>query len=151
DQPLSLHTLGVAVSQSGETADTLAGLRRLREGGARTLAICNVIGSSLARASERTVYIHAGPEISVASTKAFTTQVATLLLAALELGRLRGTCTHADRAAALDALAELPDRLAAALELMDEQAAALGERLAKARFVPYLGRAAGFALALEGA
>jgi glutamine---fructose-6-phosphate transaminase (isomerizing) len=151
DQPLSARTLGIAVSQSGETADTLAGIKRLHERGAKTLAVCNVIGSSLARASEHTVYIHAGPEISVASTKAFTTQVATLIMTALELGRLRGHGTRADRAALLDALTALPEKLAAALPLMDEQAAQLGERLARARFVPYLGRGAGFALALEGA
>jgi glucosamine--fructose-6-phosphate aminotransferase (isomerizing) len=151
DQPLSHRTLGIAVSQSGETADTLAGLRRLGERGARTLAVCNVIGSSLARASERTVYIHAGPEISVASTKAFTTQVATLILTALELGRLRGACSRAQRGEIVSAIAALPELLARALPRMDEQAAALGDRLAAARFVPYIGRAAGFALALEGA
>ena len=89
------NTLAVAVSQSGETADTLEALRRARESGARVIGLVNVVGSTIARESDGGVYLHAGPEIGVASTKAFTSQVATLLLLALYLGRERGLSQEA--------------------------------------------------------
>src|SRR5262249_25062087 len=147
--PCGPATLGIAVSQSGETADTLAGLEILKQRGGRTLAVCNVVGSSLARLAGRVSFLHARPELRVASTKAFTTQVLALLNLALELGRLRGICTEALRQEILGALSEVPDQLARALPGMDQAAAPLGATLAGARFVPYIGRGTGFALALE--
>jgi glucosamine--fructose-6-phosphate aminotransferase (isomerizing) len=151
DVPAGPQTLGIAVSQSGETADTLAALSQLRARGAPTLAVCNVVGSSLARAAERVLFIHAGPEISVASTKAFTTQVATLLLLALELGRLRESVPAAERRAVLQALAEVPAEMQRALPGMSRQAEATAAELGATRFVLYIGRGTGYALALEGA
>ena len=87
------RTLVLAISQSGETADTLAAVKEAKKRGARALAICNVVGSAIPRECEGTLYTHAGPEIGVASTKAFTTQLAALFLLAVKLGRLRGTLT----------------------------------------------------------
>ena len=87
------HTLVVIITQSGETADTLAALREARKKGARSLAICNVVGSMATREAEGTIYTHAGPEIGVASTKAFTSQLVALNLLALFLGQVKGTLT----------------------------------------------------------
>jgi glucosamine--fructose-6-phosphate aminotransferase (isomerizing) len=144
-------TLGIAVSQSGETADTLAALGTLREAGAPTLAVCNTVGSSLARLADEPLFIHAGPEISVASTKAFTTQVATLTLLAVELGRLRGTASLGERHAVVSALAQVPALLESALADLDTSTRRAGQLLARSRFALYIGRGAGHALALEGA
>src|SRR5512134_2045235 len=104
-------TLCVSISQSGETADTLAGLREARSKGAATVAICNVVSATIARESEGVVYTHAGPEIGVASTKAFTTQLAALYLLALHLGGARGTLSGTQIAARLQELSELPRKI----------------------------------------
>ncbi len=87
--PLEKHTLVLVITQSGETADTLAGLRESKRRGHKVLAICNVVGSTIAREADGGIYLHAGPEIGVASTKAFTSQVAVLTLLALLMGRIR--------------------------------------------------------------
>ena len=90
---VSPRTLAVVITQSGETADTLAALREAKRDGARSIAICNVVGSMATRETDGTIYTHAGPEIGVASTKAFTSQLVALYLLALRLGQVRGTLT----------------------------------------------------------
>jgi glucosamine--fructose-6-phosphate aminotransferase (isomerizing) len=143
-------TLVVAISQSGETADTLAAVREARSRGGRILAICNVVGSSLARDSEGVVYTHAGPEIGVASTKAFTSQITALYLLALYLGSSRGSIKKERLSAALTALTALPRKMKRILEesgLLEELAR---EFYLKEDFL-YLGRGISFPVALEGA
>src|SRR5919109_742933 len=108
DPLVDSRTLCVAVSQSGETADTLGSFREAKARGARGLAICNVVGSAIARESDDVLYTHAGPEIGVASTKAFTTQLAAFFLLAIRLGRLRGTLDAPSARNHLEALRELP-------------------------------------------
>ena len=110
------HTLVVIITQSGETADTLAALREARKKGARSLAICNVVGSMATRESEGTIYTHAGPEIGVASTKAFTSQLVALNLLALFLGQVKGTLSDADARQHIDALVQLPKQMEQALK-----------------------------------
>ncbi|HEX8908786.1 MAG TPA: glutamine--fructose-6-phosphate transaminase (isomerizing) [Anaeromyxobacteraceae bacterium] len=141
----------VAISQSGETADTLAAMRAAAASGARPLAVVNVVGSSIAREAEGVLHTRAGPEISVASTKAFATQVATLFLLAAHLGRLRGTLSDPSARQLTAALGRVPDQLEALLPAVAAQARALAPRLVEARGALYLGRGYGFPLALEGA
>jgi glucosamine--fructose-6-phosphate aminotransferase (isomerizing) len=144
------ETLVLGISQSGETADTLAALQEARRRGATLLAVCNVMESSLARLCDGVFYTHAGPEIGVASTKAFTTQLTVLFLLALEWGRLRGVLAQERQAALLAELQRLPRRL----EELLEQAPAL-ERMARryhqAADCLYLARGLNFPIALEGA
>jgi len=142
--------LVVAISQSGETADTLAAVRQAGKLGARVLAICNVLGSSLARAADHTLYTHAGPEIGVASTKAFVTQLAALMLVAVRLGRARGTLKRRQAAAELAALSQAPKLVEQALKL-EPRIKLLAEQFAHARDFLYLGRGINFPIALEGA
>lgn len=142
-------TLAVAVSQSGETADTLAALREVKTKGATVLGVVNGVGSSIARETEAGVYLHAGPEIGVASTKAFTAQVAVLTMMALYLGRRRHLSTDRTELV-LRELEQVPDKVAKALELSD-QVKVLAERLAKWDNWLYLGRGVNYPLALEGA
>ncbi|MDV7397123.1 SIS domain-containing protein, partial [Arthrospira platensis SPKY1] len=106
----------IAISQSGETADTLAAVREAKAKGALTLGICNVVGSSIARETDAGIYTHAGPEIGVASTKAFTTQITVLAMLAMKLGQLRGTISEAKHAELLAQLQQLPSQVAKALE-----------------------------------
>ena len=142
--------LVVAISQSGETADTLAALREATAKGAKSLAICNVVGSSLTRESDGVLYTHAGPEIGVASTKAFTTQLVALYLLALHLGRVRGLVDD-DRALALvEDLIQLPGLVGQALE-SEPEVRALAEEYHQARNFLYLGRGILYPIALEGA
>jgi glucosamine--fructose-6-phosphate aminotransferase (isomerizing) len=142
-------TVAVAVSQSGETADTVAALREVKTRGAVTLGVVNSVGSTVAGESDAGVYLHAGPEIGVASTKAFTAQVAVLAMLALDLGRRRHLAP--ERAAELiDELAALPDKVAEALKLAG-QAARIARRLADRPNWLYLGRGVNFPVALEGA
>ena len=110
------HTLVVIITQSGETADTLAALREARKKGARSLAICNVVGSMATRESEGTIHTHAGPEIGVASTKAFTSQLVALNLLALFLGQMKGSLSEAAARQHLDALVQLPKQMEHALK-----------------------------------
>jgi glutamine---fructose-6-phosphate transaminase (isomerizing) len=141
--------LVIAISQSGETADTLEAMRAAKDAGGRLLGVVNVVGSSIARAADGGIYLHAGPEIGVASTKAFTSQIVALLLLALHLGRHRGM-PEAEVARILAALEQIPDLVRRTLEL-DGQVRRLAEVYANARNFLYLGRGINFPVALEGA
>jgi glutamine---fructose-6-phosphate transaminase (isomerizing) len=141
--------LMIVVSQSGETADTLAAVEAAHERGAKVLAICNVVDSSIARKADFVLYTHAGPEISVASTKAFTTQLTALYLLAVWLGRRKGTLSAASEARYVQSLVELPLLMEAALK--EEGALArIARQLASVSDVLYLGRGVNFPVALEG-
>jgi glutamine---fructose-6-phosphate transaminase (isomerizing) len=143
-------TLAVAISQSGETADTLAAFREAKERGALPIAICNVQGSMLTREARGTLLTHAGPEIGVASTKAFTAQIAALCLLALHLGRLRGALSPARCRELLEQLARVPHLMENALQAsgrIDE----LSKPLSKAQGFLFLGRGINYPIALEGA
>jgi glucosamine--fructose-6-phosphate aminotransferase (isomerizing) len=141
--------LVLAVSQSGETADTLAAVREAKVKGALVLGVVNVVGSTIARETGQGVFIHAGPEISVASTKAFTGQVAVLLLMALRLGRGRRLSLERGRAVAAE-LARLPELIGQVLAQNDAIAAVAG-RMASAEHAYFLGRGPMHPVALEGA
>ncbi len=140
----------VAISQSGETADTLAAVREAKKQGARVVSICNVVGSSLARESEGVLYTHAGPEIGVASTKAFTTQLTALYLLALHLGRVRGVVSAEEGKAWLDRLVTLPTHVQHLLE-REAELLAIAKRYHTKRNFLYLGRGINYPIALEGA
>ncbi len=144
------RTLVIAVSQSGETLDTLAALEAGRERGAQTLAICNVVDSSIARRAAAVLYTHAGPEISVASTKAFTTQVTALFLLALYLARRRGTVTAPSGRELLQHLVTVPHHIETVLQ-QDAAIEQLARRYEHARDVLFLGRGINYPIALEGA
>ncbi len=149
DPILDDRSLVVAISQSGETADTLAALREGMERGARAIGIVNVVGSTIARESDCGVYIHAGPEIGVASTKAFTSQVVALSLLALYMGRRRGASAERGRKM-VEALLELPGQISEILARNDE-IRELAELYHEHRNFLYLGRGYNFPVALEGA
>src|SRR6202043_1507002 len=117
------NTLAVVITQSGETADTLAALRQAKGGGARSIAICNVVGSMATRESDGTVYTHAGPEIGVASTKAFTSQLVALYLLGLRLGQVRGALSPEASKPHVDALLQLPLLIEQTLKIAPEIAA----------------------------
>jgi glucosamine--fructose-6-phosphate aminotransferase (isomerizing) len=142
--------LVVAISQSGETADTLAGLREAKKKGATVIAICNVVGSTLSREADGVIYTHAGPEIGVASTKAFTAQVAALVLLALWLGQSNGRLSPEIRRDVAEAMIRLPHLLEAVLR-HDEKIAAVARRFASSTHMLYLGRGVLYPIALEGA
>ncbi|WP_428483313.1 glutamine--fructose-6-phosphate transaminase (isomerizing) [Rhodopila sp.] len=148
--PLPKGGLGLLVSQSGETADTLAALRYMREQGQQVLSILNVAESSMARESDAVLETVAGPEIGVASTKAFTAQLSVLACLALAAGRARGAISAEHEAAMTAALLEVPSRAAEVLE-NDAAIQALAHRVAQARDVLFLGRGNCFPIALEGA
>jgi glucosamine--fructose-6-phosphate aminotransferase (isomerizing) len=143
-------TLAVAITQSGETADTLAALREVRRKGAAALAVCNVVGSMATREADGVIYTHAGPEIGVASTKAFTTQLVALYLLALHLARLRGTLTDREQGEHLDALAHVPALMEQALKADSEIEAIAGRFYTRSDFL-FLGRGIHYPIALEGA
>jgi glucosamine--fructose-6-phosphate aminotransferase (isomerizing) len=143
-------TLAVIITQSGETADTLAALREAKSKGARSIAICNVVGSMATRESEGTVYTHAGPEIGVASTKAFTSQLAALHLLALHLAQVRGALTPDQARDEIDGLLQLPTLIEQTLRvsaLVDE----IARRFYNRRDFLFLGRGINYPIALEGA
>ena len=144
------HTLVVIITQSGETADTLAALREARKKGARSLAICNVVGSMATRESEGTIYTHAGPEIGVASTKAFTSQLVALNLLALFLGQMKGTLREPDARSHLDALVQLPKKMEEALKASGAVEEIVSRYFNRSDFL-YLGRGINYPIALEGA
>ena len=144
------RVLTVPISQSGETADTLAALREAREQGSRIVAICNVVGSSVAREADGVLYTRAGMEIGVASTKAFTAQLTALVLLALKLGLARGFADRALVRQVLKGLWEMPDLMASLLRQHDE-VQAVAARFVKSRDFLYLGRGIHYPLALEGA
>ncbi len=147
--PLDDRTLVFVLSQSGETADTLGALREAKRRGHPTLAVCNVVGSTIAREADGGIYLHAGPEVGVASTKAFSAQVAVLTLLALHLGRLR-QLSFPDGLAVVEAIERVPELLGHVLA-NEPRIIEAAERLAGARSVLYLGRDLHYPVALEGA
>ena len=150
DPILDDKTLVIAISQSGETADTIAAVRESKEKGAKILSICNVQGSMLTRESHGTVLTHAGPEIGVASTKAFTSQMTVLYLLALYLGQQRGVLSEAESLEHVRALNGLPVKMETLLGC-DDQADRLAREFHRAQDFLYLGRGINFPIALEGA
>jgi glucosamine--fructose-6-phosphate aminotransferase (isomerizing) len=143
-------TLAVAITQSGETADTLAALREAKQQGARSLAICNVVGSMATRESDGTIYTHAGPEIGVASTKAFTSQLVALYLLALNMAQARGTLTVEQRKAHIADLLQLPQHIEQVLKCAP-QIEDIASRFHNRTDFLYLGRGINYPIALEGA
>lgn len=139
----------IAISQSGETADTLAAIRLAKEKGATVLGVCNVVGSSIPRETEAGVYLHAGPEIGVASTKAFTSQVTVLMLMALYIGQLKGTVAKG-RNTLVKGLAEIPAQVEKIL-LQNDKIVEIAKLFTDATNFLYLGRGYNFPVALEGA
>ncbi len=150
DPILTRDTLVVAVSQSGETADTLMAIRHAREQRAKVLAICNTNGSTIPRESDAVIYTHAGPEIGVASTKGFMTQLVACYLLGLYLAQVRGTKYGDEIAAVVRELEQMPAHVQKLLDAAD-QVEALAAELADAKSVLFLGRHAGYPVALEGA
>ena len=140
----------VAISQSGETADTLAAMREAKRRGAKTIAICNVIESSLARDADGVIYTHAGPEIGVASTKTFATQLTTLFLLSLRMGRVLGTLPAKDGKALVKELIRIPHLMEETLKT-SKQVAGIARKYLHARDFLYLGRGINYPIALEGA
>ncbi|HEU4347859.1 MAG TPA: glutamine--fructose-6-phosphate transaminase (isomerizing) [Actinoplanes sp.] len=150
DPVLDRSTLVIAISQSGETMDTLMALRHAKEQKARVLAICNTNGSTIPRESDAVLYTHGGPEIAVASTKAFLTQLVACYLIGLHLAQVRGVMYADEVAAVVDRLRQVPDNLRALLGDMEE-VRALARDLKAASTVLFIGRHVGFPVALEGA
>ena len=150
DPLLDPNTLVIAISQSGETADTLAAVRESKEKGAKILSICNVKGSMLTRESHGSVLTHAGPEIGVASTKAFTSQMTVLYLLALYLAQRRGMIDEQESLRHISALSSLPVKIETVLSC-DEQMERLAREFHRAKDFLYLGRGINFPIALEGA
>jgi glucosamine--fructose-6-phosphate aminotransferase (isomerizing) len=149
NSPIEKHTLVLAITQSGETADTLAGLRESKRRGHKVLAICNVVGSTIARETDGGIYLHAGPEIGVASTKAFTSQVSVLTLFALMMGRIRMLSAQRGQQI-LMALEEAPKQISAILG-QNETIKRIALKYAHADNFFFLGRQYNFPVALEGA
>jgi glutamine---fructose-6-phosphate transaminase (isomerizing) len=150
-QPIvDARTLAIAITQSGETADTLGAMREAKLRGARSLAICNVVGSMATREADGTVYTHAGPEIGVASTKAFTSQLVALHLFAIYLGQVRGTLPVEQARVMLTELDQLPLKIEEVLKT-DAAIKAVAEQLKDRRDCLYLGRGVNYPIALEGA
>jgi glucosamine--fructose-6-phosphate aminotransferase (isomerizing) len=140
----------IAISQSGETADTLAAVRLAKEKGARVIGICNVVGSSIPRDTDAGVYTHAGPEIGVASTKAFTTQITVLAMMAFEIGHLKGIITDMTFKKLIEELVSIPDKIEKTLNL-NNQILELSTEFRDTHNAIYLGRGYLFPVALEGA
>ncbi|MFE9039615.1 glutamine--fructose-6-phosphate transaminase (isomerizing) [Streptomyces sp. NPDC007818] len=150
DPILGQRTLVIAISQSGETMDTLMALRHAREQGAKVLAVCNTNGSTIPRESDAVLYTHAGPEVAVASTKAFLTQLVACYLLALYLGQVRGTKWGDEVRAVVRELARIGEEVERVLETM-EPVRALARSLADKDTILFLGRHVGYPVALEGA
>ena len=149
NSPLDRRTLVLAVSQSGETEDTLGALREARRKGHRVLGICNNVGSTLARETDGGVYMYAGPEVSVAATKSFTSQVTIFVLLGLLFGRMRFLSASQGREI-IKAIEALPDQITAILR-QSEQIRAVAEKYRDARSMLFFGRQANYGVALEGA
>jgi glucosamine--fructose-6-phosphate aminotransferase (isomerizing) len=145
------HALGMLITQSGETADTLAAQREMIAKGSMTIAICNVVGSMVAREAHGTIYTHAGPEIGVASTKAFTAQLTALFLFALHMAQKRGAIASAESAALVDELSRIPGKIEEVLRQRDGECRQLAKVFASASNFLFLGRGIHFPIALEGA
>ncbi|MGQ9863198.1 MAG: glutamine--fructose-6-phosphate transaminase (isomerizing) [Bacteroidia bacterium] len=151
DPVISTEDVVIGISQSGETADTLAALKLAKAQGALILGITNVVGSSIPRETHAGIYIHAGPEIGVASTKAFTSQVLALTLMAIYLGQQNGKLDPSFRKALLSEILSLPEKVARVLENLEPTVQALAQEFAHAENFLYLGRGYNFPVALEGA
>ena len=145
------RTLVVSISQSGETMDTLLAVQHARAHGARSLSVCNTQGATIPRESDGVVYTHAGPEVAVASTKAFVAQIAALYLLGLHLGRIRGTLPDEEHRAIVADLQATPERLRAVIEESWPHIETLAHWMADTRSVLFLGRNVGYPIALEGA
>ncbi|MBN3033488.1 MAG: glutamine--fructose-6-phosphate transaminase (isomerizing) [Candidatus Saganbacteria bacterium] len=150
DPIIDENTLVIAVTQSGETADTLAAVWEAKSRNAKTIAICNVAGSTIAREAHGVVYTNAGPEIGVASTKAFTTQLTVIYLLAILFGKRRGLISNNEAAEMISRLVEVPQKIEQLL-LSEPRIEAIAEKLSGATNALYLGRGKGFPIALEGA
>jgi len=145
------NALGLLITQSGETADTLAAQREMIALGSKTVAICNVVDAMVAREAHGAIYTHAGPEIGVASTKAFTAQLTALFLLALKLGKLRGRIDTAQSIELIDQLGRIPGKIEEILRSTSSQCELLAKDFSNARDFLYLGRGIHFPIALEGA
>ncbi len=150
DPILGSDTLTIVISQSGETADTLAAQREAKQKGSKTLAICNVVGSMITREASGTIYTHAGPEIGVASTKAFTSQLTALFILAMYLGQTRGVLDEVTSSCLVQELLRIPGKLETVLS-HDPVLEELGRKLFRATDFLFLGRGVHFPMALEGA
>jgi glucosamine--fructose-6-phosphate aminotransferase (isomerizing) len=151
DPVVDEHTLVVSVSQSGETMDTLLAVRAAKERGARTISICNTQGATIPRESDAVLYTHAGPEVAVASTKAFVAQIAALYLLGLHLAQLRGTLSPETIAGLLAELQDVPEKLDQVVESTPSRIAEFAHWMADTQSVLFLGRHVGYPIALEGA
>jgi glucosamine--fructose-6-phosphate aminotransferase (isomerizing) len=145
------NALGLLITQSGETADTLAAQREMKTLGSKTVAICNVVGAMVAREAHGAIYTHAGPEIGVASTKAFTAQLTALFLLAVKLGQLRGRLDTAQSVKLIEELSRIPAKIEEVLRTRSAQCEELAKDFSNARDFLYLGRGIHFPIALEGA
>jgi glucosamine--fructose-6-phosphate aminotransferase (isomerizing) len=150
DPIVDARTLVIAISQSGETADTLAAQREAKADGAKSLGICNVVGSMLTREANGTIYTHAGPEIGVASTKAFTAQLTALAVLAIYLGQVRGKLQTDDARRLMQELTNIPQKMEAILR-RDSQCKELAHQFFRTTDFLYLGRGIHYPIALEGA
>ena len=151
DPIASPDAVGLLITQSGETADTLAAQREMIALGSKTVAICNVVGAMVAREAHGAIYTHAGPEIGVASTKAFTSQLTALFLLALKLGQLRGHLDAAQSVVLIEELSRVPAKIEEVLRGCSPQCEQLAKEFSNARDFLYLGRGIHFPIALEGA
>jgi glutamine---fructose-6-phosphate transaminase (isomerizing) len=145
------RALGVLITQSGETADTLAAQREMVAKGSKTVAICNVVGAMVTREAHGTIYTHAGPEIGVASTKAFTAQLTALFLFALHMAQVRDTISAEESRATVDALSRIPGKIEEVLRLRNRDCERLAKVYSSVKDFLYLGRGIHFPIALEGA
>jgi glucosamine--fructose-6-phosphate aminotransferase (isomerizing) len=143
--------IGLLITQSGETADTLAAQRELIQKGSKTLAICNVVGAAITRAAQGTITTNAGPEIGVASTKAFTAQLTALFVFALYLAQVRGTISEEESLHYVTELSKLPGKVEEVLRAVDDQCCTLAKEFSNARDFLFLGRGIHYPIALEGA
>ncbi len=150
DPIITPKDITLLITQSGETADTIAAQREAKQKGSKTLAICNVVGSMIARESAGTIYTHAGPEIGVASTKAFTAQLTALFLLAMRMGQVRGTIAPEKSKQLMGELLKIPAKLEALLS-RDQETEELARRYQKAQDFLFLGRGIHYPIALEGA
>jgi glucosamine--fructose-6-phosphate aminotransferase (isomerizing) len=151
DPVIGADTLVVSISQSGETMDTLMAVKYAREHGARTLSICNTQGATIPRESDAIVYTHAGPEVAVASTKAFVAQITALYLLGLHVGRVRGTVGATEAAQHVLELEAIPDKIRRVLAEEQERIEQLAHWMGDTRSVLFLGRHVGYPIAMEGA
>jgi glutamine---fructose-6-phosphate transaminase (isomerizing) len=149
--PLDARTLVIAVTQSGETADTIAPTRHAREQGAPIVAVTNTVGSAITREADAVVFLQAGPEIAVAASKTFTSQVTTLVVLAAAIAKVRGSLDDAAEQALVEALHELPAAAGRAIEMADASAPAIARRYVNSRGFMYVGRGYSMPTALEGA